>query len=383
MTDFEKLTDYDNLLEAHRQCRKGKTWKDSTAVFDLRALDYIDKLQASLINGTYRMSNYHTFRLSERGKVRTIKSTRYADRVVLRSLCDNVLAPRISQTFISGNGASQKDRGTDYMRLRLQNDLREHVRKHGPQGYILVGDFSGYFDSIPHDLLSEAYARYIEDPRILKLIADIHATLPNGRGLPLGNQTSQVSALLAASGIDHYIKEHLFIRGYGRYMDDFYLIAESREYLRWCLDVIQDMTEAIGLKLNQKKTKIVSLQSGITYLGFRFFVSPSGKVVIKAAKGKAAAERRRLKKLKARVDEGTVSYEQVQQSYQAWRAGVSAKSIKGTKRKFRPNTYNLVRAMDLFYYDLFADYLTAEERARYAQLEGRDLKGETPHVESD
>ena len=57
-------------------------------------------------------------------------------------------------------------------------------------------------------------------------------------GLGLGSQISQVSALMYPNKLDHYIKEELRIQAYGRYMDDGYLVHESKEHLQHCLQEI-------------------------------------------------------------------------------------------------------------------------------------------------
>ncbi len=51
---------------------------------------------------------------------------------------------------------------------------------------------------------------------------------PGNVGIPIGNQSSQVYALLYLNELDHYVKEVLRMRYYGRYMDDFYIICESK-----------------------------------------------------------------------------------------------------------------------------------------------------------
>lgn len=36
-----------------------------------------------------------------------------------------------------------------------------------------------------------------------------------------------------------FIKKQLHIKYYGRYMDDFYLMYENREYLKYCMEEIK------------------------------------------------------------------------------------------------------------------------------------------------
>ena len=57
--DFGILTDFENLYEAHKSCRKGKRWKDSVASYDLRDLESTLYLQYLLETGKYKISKYH------------------------------------------------------------------------------------------------------------------------------------------------------------------------------------------------------------------------------------------------------------------------------------------------------------------------------------
>jgi hypothetical protein len=267
---FEDLSSFENLYNAHKSCRRGKRWKDSVALYDIRALESTLYLQWLLRSGRYRISEYNCFQVNERGKVREIKSTKYKDRVVQKSLYNNLLAPRMMPTLIFENGASQKGKGTDFQIDELTKDLREYWRSHGTSGYILVGDLKGYFDSIQHELVNKIYAGEFSDKQVMALIRHIHASIPGGVGVPLGNQLSQLDALIAASPIDHMVKERLHIKHYGRYMDDFYLIHESKEYLQYCLAEIEKLATEMGLTLNTKKTKIVPVTTGINFFRLSF-----------------------------------------------------------------------------------------------------------------
>lgn len=66
--NYDIITDYDNLYNAHKSCRKGKLWKDSVASYDLRAPECTLYLQHLLLSGQYKISEYHCFTISERGE---------------------------------------------------------------------------------------------------------------------------------------------------------------------------------------------------------------------------------------------------------------------------------------------------------------------------
>lgn len=355
--DFSILTDYNNLYKAHLKSRSGKRWKDSVAVYDLRALESTLYLKYLLETGKYKMQEYYCFKINERGKMRDIKSAGYKDRVVQRSLNDNILVPRLAPTFIYDNGASLPGKGTDFSLDRLETHLKRHYRKHGLNGYILIGDFKGYFDNINHRIINEMYRREFKDEKIIKLIEHIHATIPGGVGVPLGNQLSQFDALLMASPIDHFIKEKLRIKGYGRYMDDFYLIHESKDYLKHCLQEIKQEAAGYNITLHPVKTKIVPIKTGINFLGFHISITETGKVVRRIKAKSKSRQRRRLRKFKEKVIAGEMTYKQAKEAYFSWRAHAA-----------RGTTYYMLQETDCYFYNLFFNWLSAEDKKHFQKL---------------
>ena len=340
--DFGILTDFNNLYQAHKSCRKGKRWKDSVAIYDIRGLECTSVLKDLLETKQYQLSPYNCFTINERGKIRDIKSIKYHDRVVQKSLMDNILTPVVEPIFVDTNCASQKGKGTDYALKKLRQHMQGHFRKHGVKGYILICDMHHYFDSIPHELLNKFYATKFEDERLLNLIYHIHNSIPGGIGVPLGNQLSQLDALLALSPLDHLIKEKLHIKGYGRYMDDFYLISESKEHLQYCRSFVQKWVEERGMKLNEKKTKLVPLTQGIDWLGFRFYMTETGKVVQKLSKKSIKHHKHKMKKMRKLLVEGKVTLQACVDAHNGWKAHAQ-----------RGNTYYLIRKMDKMFYELF------------------------------
>ena len=355
--DFGILTDFENLYEAHKSCRKGKLWKDSAASYDLRALESTYYLQWLLESGTYRMSAYHCFHLNERGKDRNIKSTKYKDRVVQKCLHENIILPYIKPKLIYDTGASLKDKGTDFQLDRLKEQITHFVHLYGTDVCVLVGDMHHYYDKLSHAWLNGWYARGFSDRWILGLIAHIHATIPGGVGVPLGNQLSQDDALVAGSPIDHYVKDYKQVKGYGRYNDDFYALGQTKEELKDLLEGIRNVTESLGLQLNEKKTKIVSLKDGFNFLGFHIYVTDSGKVVMRIKAKSKSRLRQRIRKFRKKVDAGDMTYEDAKTSYQS--------AIVHYKRG---NCYYLIQEMDCYFYSIFEDHLSGEEKKKLAKL---------------
>ena len=139
-------------------------------------------------------------------------------------------------------------------------------------------------------------------------------------GLGLGSQISQVLALASANELDHAIKELLRIRCSARYMDDGYLIHESKAYLRRCLSLIQEVCDKLEITLNPKKTQIVKLSHGFTWLQIRVFLTPTGRIVKKMPRKGIVKMRQKLKKLRRKLDAGEITCEDVWASWQSWRS---------------------------------------------------------------
>ena len=228
--NFDKVYTYEHLYHSYLMCRKNVRWKSSTQRYIANASLNVYDAYRRLHEGTFKSRGFYEFDLFERGKPRHIRSVDVHERVVQRCTCDYSLIPMLQPSFIYDNGASMKNKGYHFAVKRFNRHLQRHIRKHGNRGYVLLFDFSSYFDSIPHELLMRILDKAYDDERTLKLIKHF-INMFGDKGIGLGSQVSQVLALAAANELDHFIKEELRAKCYGRYMDDGYIIHESKEYL--------------------------------------------------------------------------------------------------------------------------------------------------------
>ena len=144
----------------------------------------------------------------------------------------------------------------------------------------------------------------------------------DGKGIPLGNQINQGFALLYLDGMDKLITGELGIQYYGRYMDDFYLIHPSKEYLKYCLEVITGFLKTLDLTMNGK-TQIFPFKNGVSYLGFHTYIVNGGKVIRKVKnQNKRNAQKKYLRMAKL-VASGKLSREKFDDSYQAYKNHIS------------------------------------------------------------
>lgn len=251
-----KYDNYDNLctcnalFKAARSSGKSIRWKASVQRYFMSWLRNVVQLRQMLLAGQDVAMGFIEFDLIERGKKRHIKSVHFKERVAQRSLCDNALVPVLSRSLIYDNGASLEGKGISFARDRLKHHLHQYYRRTGSNdGYVLLMDFSGYFDNILHGPVYEMLDAAFEDKRIFELCRCFIEPFGE-KSLGIGSQVSQILAVSYRSSIDHYVKEVLRVKEYGCYMDDCYLIHESKEYLWRCLEEIDRLCRMKGIKLN-------------------------------------------------------------------------------------------------------------------------------------
>ena len=316
MTDFEKVTDFDNLYRAYRKAKSGKGYKNSSARFEVQALSGVHKLKNQLETKQYKVSAYNKFYIYE-PKQRLIESSAFKDKIVQHSLCDNVLLPELSKVFIRNNFAGQIGKGTLFGLNTLKDDMQSFYNEKGMTGYILKADVTKFFYTIDHNILKQIIREYFADNDLL-WICDLIIDSTENIGLPLGNQTSQVFALLYLNGLDHYITETLNIKYYGRYMDDLYLIHHDKEYLKHCLQEINNIINSLKLSLNGK-TQIIPFKQGIKFLGFHTYIV-DGKAICKIRNEKKRNAYRKYKKMAHLVVDGKLERKKFDESYQSCKA---------------------------------------------------------------
>jgi retron-type reverse transcriptase len=343
--NFELIADVDNLYTAFLKSKKGVAWKESVQRYEANAMRNIIDTNKRLLTGKNIQHGFVEFYLHERGKIRHIKSIHISERIVQKCLCDEVLVPILSNGLIYDNGASVKGKGVHFSLRRFIAHLSRFYRHNGysNKGYYLAIDFLKFFDSIDHKLLLEMFENEITDKRVLELTKNFISVFGDGRSLGLGSQVSQISAIYFPNRLDHFIKEKLHIKYYGRYMDDLYLIHESKGYLKYCLKEIQKICGQLKITINMKKTRIEKLDHGIEFLKGKYKLLPTGKVLRLPGKASTKRMRRKLIKFKPLIDNGKMDYKDLRTAYQAWRGNY--------RRRFQ--AYHRIRYMDKLYNDLF------------------------------
>ena len=332
---FSEVFTYRAICNAHARARASKRDKKPIVKFEMKTLENAYALYKRLSAGNFRFQGYNHFTVYE-PKRREIQTLHYSDRVVQHVLCDEVLSPYFTSRAVLDNAVCQKGKGAHFALARFEKMLAAHIRKYGAKGYFLKCDVSKYFPAIPHSKLKQIILRHIRDQRIKDLVEQVidsyhtdegylsscgyrsyNEPLGTGRGIPIGNQTSQVFGMYYLNSVDRLVKERLRIKAYSRYMDDFIMVHQSKEYLQCVLNDIRAEVSALGLNLNSK-TQIFPFKNGVTYLGFRYTVTPQGKIIKTVKKRTKKRMRFRARLLKKAYCQGAIPSERVRASLAAF-----------------------------------------------------------------
>ena len=358
MNEYEILTDANNLYDSYRKCCKGCDWKKSVQTYEANYLKNIYYSQQELLNHKYKPKPFNELELNDRGRQRNIKAVHIYDRVIIKNLCDNILVPKLEKYLIYDNGASVKGKGFDFAINRFEKHLKKYYRHYCNKGYVLKIDFSKFFDNIDHVKLFEIFRKYIDDNQIMDLInlfiitfkidvsdlsdedilkynnqpfdilkhnrikAEKYGEKFLDRSVGIGSQVSQVIGLLYPTQIDNYCKIVKGMKYYGRYMDDIYIIHPSKEFLSQLLLDISDIASELGIFINIKKTQIIKITNGITFLKVRFILSDTGKVIKLPCKDKVKILKRKLRKFSQMYYNGEIKYKNVYEYYISWRNNI-------------------------------------------------------------
>lgn len=339
--NIDYIVGHDALYISMIKCKKSVMWKDSVASYRLNAIEKTINLSTSLKKGTYKASPTVKFKITH-PKPREIASITFRDRVYQRSLNDNAVYPTMSNSFIYDNYACQKGKGTDAARNRLKEFLRKYYRKFGHEGYVAQFDIKGYYPNMDHKTTEHLFRKKL-DPEVYAMVETILREQYEGvKGYNPGSQLIQIAGISILDEYDHYVKEQLHARLYLRYMDDFMIISHDHAYLEDCVKKTRHYMKKLKFEINEKKTGIYPLSNGIEFLGFRYSLTPTGKVLMFIRPKNVKAQRKKLRRLVARSKAGGLPREKVDEAYAAWRNHAS----KG-------NTYKLLRRMDKYYSSLW------------------------------
>ena len=257
---MEKIYDFDNLYNAYYKACRGKLCKSSVQKYSNDLSKNINTLRNELISRKISVGNYHYFQIYD-PKLRQICAADFGERVLHHSIM-NICHPYFERNLIFDTYATRIGKGT-YCAI----DKGRYAAK--KYEYVAKLDMRKYFDSISHIILKDKLRRLFKDQSLLSLfdlIIDSYESSP-GKGIPIGNLTSQYFANYYLSSLDHYAKEVAKIPVYIRYMDDILLFGNShKEINEYVQAVIKYASEKDELEV--KPPIISKTEKGISFLGY-------------------------------------------------------------------------------------------------------------------
>ena len=234
--------------------------------------------------------------------MREIFAADFIDRVV-HHLIYRCIYPIIDKKLINDTYSCRKGKGTLYGINRAKGFMRSCSQDFTQSTYYLKVDIEAYFMNMQHEiiydkvvellpskkdsflgisrdtllyLLRETIFNQVKDNCIIKGSKEDWKDLPFGKslfnypnnvGLPIGNLTSQLFGNVYLNNLDHFIKENLKIKYYGRYVDDMVFFHQDSETLQSLIPYLNEMTNEVGLRLHPKKSVLKSINEGVPFLG--------------------------------------------------------------------------------------------------------------------
>ncbi len=267
---YQKLCTKENIALAFKKAQKRKSLKSYVIEFKNNLNENLETLRQELLSETYEPRPLKTFIVRD-PKTRKIRKSDFRDRIVHHTIC-NILEPVFNKLFIHDSFANRKGKGTLKALERFDKFKRKASKNNTRKCYVLKADIRHYFDEVNHDILIDILRKKISDERLISLIIKVLKNHSNKVGMPLGNMTSQFFANVYLNELDQFVKYDLKAKYYIRYVDDFVILHNDKNILKMYkkrIDIF--LKEKLQLKLHPNKCKIILIQYGVLFLGFRNF----------------------------------------------------------------------------------------------------------------
>ena len=260
---YEGVCSCENLAKAFNAARKGKRQKQYVIEFEENLEENLKQIHKELVTESWQPKPYKRF-IAYDPKKRQIHAPVFRDRIVQHALMQ-VLEPIFDNLFIFDSYASRKGKGTHIAADRLTTFLR----RYNGEVFVFKSDVKKFFENINHDVLMALIRKKIADEKVIRLILKIIKNDGIEKGLTLGNYTSQWFANIVLNELDYFVKHELKVKEYIRYMDDFAILAKSKEELHIIKHKIKAfLEEALKLELHKRKQWIFPASIGIDFLGY-------------------------------------------------------------------------------------------------------------------
>lgn len=287
---YDNIISPENLLEAWKEFTRGKRSRKDVEEFELRLADNLLSLHSELASRAYRHSSYEAFNISD-PKPRNIHKAQVRDRVVHRAIY-RVLYPFFDRLFIADSYSCRNQKGIHRALNRFRSLAYQVSCNHTRTAWVLKCDVKKFFASIDHGILFNILEKHISDQGIIELLSEIVDSFHTepGKGLPLGNLTSQLLVNVYMNELDQFMKHRAKAKYYIRYADDFVVFSRDKSELQTILLQVSAFLELrLFLSLHPDKVFIKTVASGVDFLGWKHF--PNHRVLRTATKKRAFRNR--------------------------------------------------------------------------------------------
>lgn len=271
--DYNYIISLENLLEAWKEFVNAKRSRKDVQEFEFSLMNNIISLHNDLAAKTYKHSSYLAFNISD-PKPRSIHKASVRDRLLHHALY-RILYPFFDKSFIADSYSCRVGKGIHKAINRFRTFAYRVSQNHTKVVWVLKCDIKKFFASIDQDKLIEIIKGFIPDEDTVWLISQVirsfHST-EAGKGLPLGNLTSQLLVNVYMNEFDQFVKHKLKTKYYIRYADNFVVLSQDKKWLEGILVEISDfLWENLRIQLHPDKTFIQTVASGVDFLGWVHF----------------------------------------------------------------------------------------------------------------
>ena len=321
---YNELYDIDNIINMIDKVLSKVKNKKRKEKFILYKAEHIINIKNRLESKNLNLEKYNIFLITD-PKCRVIMSQNIEDKIINHLIAEYILVKVFEPKYIDSMCATKIGKGTNYA-IKLMKKYINEIKLKNNNFYALKVDIKKYFYNIDHEVLKrilrdnindidaldilekiidstnekyindkiiklkEKRIKKLKDSKLIKETIDI-PLYKYGKGCGIGDQTSQAFGLIYLQEICHFIKEELHIKYFINFMDDFVLLHEDKDYLKYCLKKLKDkLFNEYKLELNDK-TRIYSIKEGVEFLGFRFILK-NNRLILKLRKN----TKRRFKK---------------------------------------------------------------------------------------
>lgn len=257
---MESIADLDNLYLAYYKASRGKHGKTDVSAFAKHIDENLQKIRRQFLLGDFDIGHYRYFSIFD-PKKRLICAASFPERVMHHAVM-NVCHPYFERNLIGDTYATRIGKGT-------YEAIGKAMKSMSRYQYVAKLDVRKYFDNISHEVLKAKLRKIFKDKALLSLfdaIIDSYSTI-EGKGVPIGNLTSQYFANFYLSEMDHFAKEVLDIPVYLRYMDDIVLFGDDMEIVKSWLSMLDLMISPLELEF--KPPIVVKTEVGVCFLGYK------------------------------------------------------------------------------------------------------------------